>query len=74
MTITPEQLRYHADRSDAGGQHATAIFCRQAADEIESLRIWLELIRDSPELLVVSEREAATLALSRNPAPQRREG
>jgi len=42
--------------------------------EIERLSTWLEAIRDSPELLVISEREAAALALSGNPAPQRREG
>ncbi len=41
--------------------------------EIERLRTWLEVIRDSPELLVISERKAAALALSGNPAPQRRE-
>ncbi len=45
-----------------------------AAAEIERLSTWLEVIRDSPELLVISEREAAALALSGNPAPQRREG
>ncbi len=73
MSVTPEQLRYHADRSEARGRHATAIFCRQAADEIERLRTWLEVIRDSPELLVITERKAAALALSGNPAPQRRE-
>ena len=37
-SVTPGQLRYHADRSEARGRHATAIFCRQAADEIERLR------------------------------------
>lgn len=38
MPVTPEQLRYHADRSAAAGAHATALFCRDAADEIERLR------------------------------------
>ncbi len=42
MSITPEQLRYHAERSKAAGLHATAVFCRQAADEIERLRTELE--------------------------------
>ncbi len=43
------------------------------AAEIERLRTWLEVIRDNPELFVISERKAAALALSGNPAPQRRE-
>ena len=40
MKNTPEQLRYHADRSETAGAHATAIFCRQAADEIERAISW----------------------------------
>ncbi len=52
----------------------TSMTMLDAADEIERLRTWLEVIRDSPELLVITERKAAALALSGNPAPQRRDG
>lgn len=38
MSTTPEQLRFHADRSVTAGRYATTIFCRQAADEIKHLR------------------------------------
>ncbi len=42
-------------------RHNTALMAKVEAQaaEIERLRTWLEVIRDSPELFVNSERKAA---------------
>jgi hypothetical protein len=38
MKALPAQLRYHADRAAIAGNHASALFCLQAANEIDRLR------------------------------------
>jgi hypothetical protein len=41
MTLST-QLKFHAERSREAGNHATAIFCQEAAIEVETLRRFID--------------------------------